>query len=125
MKKILVVLGLLFIVFVTLFPLLALAEGTTDASQPYDWLKLGTVPGAIAATLLVLQYWKMPLDKVWKLPTRLVVFVIAFGILTAAKAATDGIVQSDWLLLGINTFVVGVGAMGAYELSFAKANATK
>ena len=122
MKKILAILGPILVIFTVFCPRLALAEAATSVTQPYDWMQLGTVPGAIAATLLIVQYCKLPLDNVWKLPTRLVVLILAFGILVAAKAFTDGISQGDWILIGINTFVVALGAMGAYEVSFGKVN---
>lgn len=123
MKKFLVLLGLVLMAFLVAFPIFisASAETTTDVSQPFEWAKLLTLPGAVAATLLIVQYFKMPLDKVFgRVPTRAVVFVIAFGVMILAKIGTEGITAMDWPLLAVNTFLVASSAMGTYELTFAK-----
>lgn len=121
MKKTLALVGLTLMAFAIFFPILVQAESTPGVDQPYDWLRLLTMPGAVAATLLIVQYFKMPLDSVKKIPTRWVVLIIAFGVLALAKAATDGgIALMDWPLLAINTFLVASSAMGTYELTFAK-----
>ena len=103
------------------------AEGmTVDMPQepvgqgPYDWAQIATIPGAIAATLLIVQYLKLPLDKVWKIPTRYWVLLIAFGLLAIAQSMIRGLTWPDVLLVAINAFVVALAAMGAYEVSFAK-----
>ena len=120
MKKLFVAICLLFMALCMVFPLTALAEGTTDTTQAYDWARLLTIPGAIAATLLVVQYAKLPLDKVWKIPTRWVVLIIAFAIMFAAKYFTQSLTLADIPLTVINSFVVSLAAMGAYEVSFGK-----
>ena len=122
MKKFLVLIGLVLMVFLVVFPIFisASAETATDVSQPFDWAQLLTIPGAVAATLLVVQYAKFPLDKVWKIPTRWVVLFIAFGLMTLAKYASGGILAMDWPLLVVNSFIVALSAMGAYEVTFAK-----
>ncbi len=103
------------------------AEGVTvDQPQepagqaPYSWEQIATIPGAIAATLLIVQYLKMPLDKVWKVPTRYWVLLIAFGLLAVAQSMIRGLTWPDVPLVAVNAFVVALAAMGAYEVSFAK-----
>ena len=103
------------------------AEGVTvDLPQepvgqgPYDWTQIATIPGAIAATLLIVQYLKLPLDKAWRIPTRYWVLLIAFGLLALAQSMIRGLTWPDVPLVALNAFVVALAAMGAYEVSFAK-----
>ena len=88
--------------------------------EPYAWEQLATIPGAIAATLLIVQYLKFPLDKVWKIPTRFLVLIIAFGLMTLARGMIQDLRWIDVPLIAINAFVVALAAMGAYEVSFRK-----
>ena len=41
-----------------------------EVGEPLTWTYLATIAGAAAFTLLVVQFLKAPLDKVWKIPTR-------------------------------------------------------
>jgi hypothetical protein len=91
-----------------------------QTQAPYTWEQIATIPGAIAATLLIVQYLKLPLDRAWKIPTRWLVLVIAFGLLTLARGMTQGLQWIDLPLLVINAFVVALAAMGAYEVSFGR-----
>jgi hypothetical protein len=98
----------------------ALAEQAGAAAQPYTWDVLASIGGATAATLLIVQYLKVPLDKWRHIPTRLLVLVIAAVIMGVAQWVTSGVSWEDVLLILVNAFVVALSAMGAYELSFAK-----
>lgn len=101
---------------------LALAEAVDAVPDEtaYDWPQLATIAGATAATLLIVQFVKLPLDKIWRIPTRAVVYVIALFIMIGAKAFTSGILIADLPLLAINAFVVALAAMGGYEMTFAR-----
>jgi uncharacterized membrane protein len=126
MKKTIILLGLGLMAFLVIFPIFisASAEATvSEPTEPFDWSQLLTIPGAIAATLLIVQYCKMPLDKVWKIPTRLLVLIIALGLMTLAKYATAGVTLMDWPLLLVNAFTVALSAMGAYEVFMGKKEA--
>ena len=72
------------------------------------------------ATMLIVQLLKLPLDKVWKIPTRIIVFVIAFIILTLATYFTQGLAWDTAILTIINAVIVALTAMGGYELTFKK-----
>lgn len=118
-----------FVAAMTLFlapPVEAQAAAVTfvdeapPADAPYTWEQLLTIPGAIAATLLIVQYLKLPLDKVWRVPTRFVVLLIAFGLMAVAQAMIRGLTWPDVPLVAVNAFVVALAAMGAYEVTFAK-----
>ena len=120
----------LMILMLLLFPALAVAEALVEVAtevvaseiptNPVTWEQLATIGGAALATMLIVQLLKLPLDKVWKIPTRIIVFVIAFAVLILATYFTDGLSWSTALLTIINAVIVALTAMGGYELTFAK-----
>lgn len=134
MKKIMAVLFLtLFILLTVVFPVAAFATETADlpaavdvvaneqpADQPYTWAYLATLAGATAATLLIVQFLKVPLDKVWRIPTRMFVYIVALIILLVATAFTEGLTLQNTPLAAVNAFLVALTAYGAYEVTFAK-----
>ncbi len=113
MKKFLLVSLMLLLV-----PTIALAEG--EVTEPFTWEYLVTVAGASAFTLLVVQFLKLPLDKVWKIPTRLLVYVIALLVMMVATVFTTGLTWQNALLAFCNAFIAALTAMGTYEMTFAK-----
>ena len=113
-----------------LFPAFAVAEELAEVAveivaseiptQPVSWAQLATIGGAAMATMLIVQLLKLPLDKVWKIPTRIVVFVISFIVLILATYFTQGLDWNTALLTVINAVIVALTAMGGYELTFRK-----
>ena len=89
-------------------------------TQPFSWEQLATIAGASMATMLIVQLLKLPLDKVWKIPTRIIVFVIAAVVMLLATFFTQGLSWSTALLTLFNAVVAALTAMGGYELTFAK-----
>jgi len=89
-----------------------------EEQAAYSWGQLATVTGATAAVLLIVQYIKLPIDKVFHVPTRMIVYVISLLIIVGAQAFTAGLTMKDLPLLAINAFVVALAAMGSYELTF-------
>lgn len=85
-----------------------------------SWAYLRTTAGATAATILISQFLKFPLDKVWKIPTRLLVYAIALTISLVAGGFADGFNVERVCLDIFNSFVIAAGAYGGYELTFAK-----
>ena len=126
MKKIIVFMLLALLMLPMMAGAEALVEVATEVvaseipTQPVTWDQLATIGGAALATLLIVQLLKLPLDKVWKIPTRIVVFFIAFVVLILATYFTQGLSWNDALLTVINAVIVALTAMGAYELTFAK-----
>lgn len=108
----------LFAMFLLAMPVLALAEEAPV--EPYTWEYLGTIAGAAAFTLLVVQFFKAPLDKVWKIPTRVFVYVIALATMLVATAFTSGLTIEKGILAAVNALLAALTAMGAYEITFAK-----
>lgn len=117
MKKLLCCIMLLMTMM--LISTVALAEGELP-TDPFTWEQLATIAGATLATLLVVQLLKLPLDRVWKIPTRIVVYVIALAIMILATYFTAGITWQNMFLAAINSVIVALAAMGSYELTFAK-----
>lgn len=72
-----------------------------------------------------MQYTKVPLDKVWKLPTRLYVYIIALLLMMLAQGFTSGITLESAALVFVNAVVVAMAAYGSYELTFAKRDEEK
>ena len=105
-------------------PAVKVAESTIP-TDPFDWTQLATIAGATLATLLIVQLLKLPLDKVWKIPTRIVVYVIALIIMTVATHFTTGLTWNNFALAAVNAVIVALAAMGSYELTFAKLDAKR
>ena len=115
MKKIIfclaILLGLIMISSV------ALAEGELP-TEPFTWQYIATIAGATAATLLIVQLLKLPLDKVWKIPTRIWVYIIALALMIAAAGFTTGLDVQTALITAVNAVIVALAAMGAYEMTY-------
>lgn len=117
MKKLLCCLVLLFALLLTCS--VAMAEGELP-TEPFTWEQLATIAGATMATVLIVQLLKLPLDKVWKIPTRIVVYFIALVILLCATLFTIGLTVQNGILTAVNAVIVALAAMGAYEVTFRK-----
>ena len=117
MKKLLCCLVLLMAMM--LISSVAMAEGELP-TEPFTWEYLATIAGATVATLLIVQLLKLPLDKVWKIPTRIVVYVIALIILLLATLFTGSLTVQSGVLTAVNAVIVALAAMGAYEVTFRK-----
>ena len=109
----------LMLLLALLLPVVALAEGELP-TDPFTWQQLATIAGATLATLLIVQLLKLPIDRVWKIPTRIVVYVISLIILLLAQAFTTGLTLNTGLLTAVNAVIVALAAMGAYEVTFRK-----
>lgn len=103
-----------------LLPLYARAQENMQPMQAYTWQSLGTMAGAAAAVLMIVQLIKAPLDRIWKLPTRLVVYAVSFMLLIAAQHFSGGLNAENVLLAAVNAAMVALSAYGAYEVTFAK-----
>lgn len=87
-------------------------------TAPFSWEQLATIAGAALATLLIVQLLKLPLDKVWKIPTRIIVYVISLVIMVLATHFTSGLTWSNLGLSALNAVIVALSAMGGYEMTF-------
>lgn len=96
-----------------------------NVGEPLTWAYLATIAGAAAFTLLIVQFLKAPLDRVWKIPTRVFAYVIALAIMLVATAFTAGLTIDNALLVAANAFLAAMSAYGAYEVTFAKGSKPK
>lgn len=119
MKKLILSLVLVLMAIIVLIPVAALAEGELP-TDPFSWEYLATIAGATAATLLIVQLLKLPLDKMWKIPTRIWVYIIALILMLLATLFTTGLNVQTGLLTAVNAVIVALAAMGAYEIIFSK-----
>jgi membrane protein required for beta-lactamase induction len=83
---------------------------------------LGTVAGAAAITLVIVQYIKPLLPKI---DTRLMVLVIALLLTQVAAIFTGAGDLQVHLLAVLNAFVAATSAMGAYEVTLRKGDEAK
>lgn len=115
--------ALIMALFLLMLPVLGIAEEAAAAAPAdfFSWAGIGTMAGAVAAVLIIVQYIKAPLDKVWKIPTRVVVYVIAFMLLMAADVVSGNVSWERVGLVILNSFIVSTSAMGTYEMTFKKA----
>lgn len=121
MKKVILFLVMMAAALLILSGAFAEIEAVSDLpTEPFTWEYLATIGGATLATMLIVQLLKLPLDKVWKIPTRIIVFVIAAIVLLLATHFTVGLTAQNALLTIINAVIVALAAMGGYELTFAK-----
>ena len=127
MKKLLVCI----LLCVLILPAVAIAEeialevvaGVVESelpTNPFSWEQLATIAGAAMATMLIVQLLKLPIDKVWKIPTRIIVFLIAAVVMLLATYFTKGLTADTALLTILNAVIAALTAMGGYELAFAK-----
>lgn len=111
--------GLALGALIMMIPLQALAEAAGEGMQPYTWESLSTLAGATAATLMIVEFVKTPLDRVWYIPTRLLVYLVAAAILMMARAFLGGLTAQGVILTLVDAVLVALSAYGSYELTFA------
>jgi len=112
---------LMTMIFTLAIPILALAEeaGVLPGTF-FTWESIATFSGAVAAVVFIVQLLKLPLDKVWKIPTQYVVYLVSVGILLLAQEfvpALGGLTWQTGLLCLFNGFLVALAAMSAYEVA--------
>lgn len=84
------------------------------------WGYILTNGGAVFATVFIVQFLKLPLDKVWKIPTQYVVYFIALILLAVANFFVGKLNLEMFALIVFNSFIVAWSAMGLYENAVAK-----
>lgn len=106
--------------------LLSAPAAGTEAASFFTWESLGTFSGAVALVVFVVQLLKLPLDRVWKIPTQYVVYFISLCVLLLAQAfALGGLSVEAALLCVLNAAVVALSAMSAYDMAIGRVEAEK
>ena len=134
MKKLLMLLCTFLLVF-TIVALPAMAEAAppnaesleieTIAAEPvpgelpseFTWKYLASTAGAAVFAFAVVQFIKAPLDTVWKIPTRLLVYLLALAALLVANAFLNhGLEIETAVLCVFNALISAYTAYGLYEV---------
>ena len=91
-----------------------------------SWGTLGTFAGAVAAVVLIVQFLKVPVDKLAKVSTRILVYAVSFVLLLAADIFTGKPFSLESVALCVfNAFLVALSAMSLYEQAIAEPEAKK
>ena len=95
--------------------------GGTIPTELFTWQVLGTIAGCTAFVLLFVQLIKAPLDKVWKIPTRLLVYVVCLVLMLASAVFSgDGLSLNTALLAVANAVIPTLLAIKTYELTLGR-----
>lgn len=125
MKKMLIGTTTLMVALSLPVPLLAEA-GVPGESAFFDWAYLATYSGAVAAVVFIVQFLKLPADRIGRVPTRALVYGVALMLLLAAQAAAGALNgPKDAALAALNAVLVAFTAMGVYERAIALPEARK
>ena len=102
-----------------------------EASQPgvnafFDWSYLATYSGAVAAVVFIVQFLKLPIDRIGHVPTRVLVYVVSLAVLLLAQLFTAQAFTPEVVALAaLNAVIVAFAAMGVYERAIALPEAQK
>ena len=87
---------------------------------------LATYSGAVAAVVFIVQFLKLPIDKLGHVPTRVLVYVVSLVVLLLAQLFTGNAFTSEVIALAVlNAVIVAFAAMGVYERAIALPEAEK
>lgn len=99
-----------------------------DTASFFTWESIGTFSGAVALVVFLVQLLKLPLDKVWKIPTQYVAYGISLVVLLLAQAFVPelgGLSVETALLCVLNAAVVALSAMSAYDVAIGRVESQK
>lgn len=102
-----------------------------EAAQPgvnafFDWSYLATYSGAVAAVVFIVQFLKLPIDRIGHIPTRVLVYTVSLAVLLLAQLFTAQAFTPEVIALAaLNAVVVAFAAMGVYERAIALPEAQK
>lgn len=96
-----------------------------EAAQPgvnafFDWSYLATYSGAVAAVVFIVQFLKLPIDRIGHVPTRVLVYAVSLAVLLLAQLFTAQAFTPEVIALAaLNAVIVAFAAMGVYERAIA------
>lgn len=91
-----------------------------------SWSNLATFSGAVAAVVFLVQFLKIPLDKLKHVPTRLLVYAVSFVVLLLAHIFSGEAFGVETVALCLfNAVLVALTAMSVYEQTIAEPEAEK
>lgn len=112
-------------------PIIAGASDTValpDAASFFSWEMIGTFSGAVALVVFIVQLLKLPIDRVWHIPTQIVVYIVSLIVLLLAQAfvpALGGLTWQSGTLCIFNAILVALTAMSAYSVAIEKPEYSK
>ncbi|HUW64816.1 MAG TPA: hypothetical protein VMW83_08980 [Spirochaetia bacterium] len=80
----------------------------------FTYASLGTMAGAVAATVLVIDFIK-DLGPLKRIPTRVLVLVVAEGVVLLAGVAAGDFTLKNVPLSVLNGLLVAASAMGSWQ----------
>ena len=140
MKKIITILYIFLLLF-TLIALPVMAEagesaaeaqaGETITAEPvptpgklpseFSWKYLAKTAGAAVFAFAVVQFIKAPLDTIWKIPTRILVYLLCLITLLVANAFLNHGLTIEMAALSVfNALIAAYSAYGLYEVFIRK-----
>lgn len=125
MKKLNLMILTLMILLLSAIP--ACAEAVTPGVNAFfDWSYLATYSGAVAAVVFIVQFLKIPIDRIGHIPTRVLVYAVSLAVLLLAQLFTAKTFTPDVIALAVlNAVLVAFAAMGVYERAIALPEAEK
>lgn len=95
-------------------------EAQPGVNAFFDWSYLATYSGAVAAVVFIVQFLKLPIDKLGHVPTRALVYAVSLVILLLAQLFTGNAFTPEVIALAaFNAAIVAFAAMGVYERAIA------
>lgn len=120
------------LMLLTLMTLLVIAiPACAEAANPgvnafFDWSYLATYSGAVAAVVFIVQFLKLPIDRIGHVPTRMLVYLVSLTMLLLAQLFTAQAFTPEVIALAmLNAVLVAFAAMGVYERAIALPEAEK
>jgi len=85
-----------------------------------DWItmsSLGTFSGVVFAVTLITQFVKAPMDQIKRMPTRILVLLIAWAVLFGRRTVAGGFTLDGAYLDAVNGFLVALTSMGVHSVA--------
>ncbi len=92
-----------------------------ELPDEFTWQYLATTAGAAVLAFAVVQFIKAPLDKIWKIPTRLLVYLLCLITLLISNAFLNYGLTIEMAALSVfNALIAAYSAYGMYEVFIRK-----
>lgn len=111
-------------------PIMSFAEPLLpeDVGSFFFWELIGTYAGAVAVVVFIVQLLKLPIDRIWHIPTQYVVYVVSLAVLLLAQAfipSLGGLTWQNGILCAFNAILVALLAMSTYSIAIERPETSK
>lgn len=100
-------------------------ERVKNMNDYLSWGFLGTFAGAVFLVTCIVEFIKLPIDNVFKVPTRFVVYGISFIVVLMTEFFLNRLTLNLLPLVFFNAVVITMASMGTYEMTFKKIENTR